>query len=128
MKGLYAWVGFKSIAIPFKVSPRLSGKSSWKFSNLTELAITGITSFSEVPLRISGFLGFIISSFAFVYALFIIIRTIIYGIDVPGYASLLVAVMFFGGIQLLSIGILGEYIGRIFNEVKNRPKYIIEKT
>ncbi len=125
MKGLYSWVGFKSIAVPFTVQKRAGGKSSWKFSRLTELALTGITLFSDIPLRIWSLIGFIISLIALVYALYIVTITLIFGVDVPGFATITVAIMFFGGIQLLSIGILGEYIARIFNEVKRRPKYIV---
>lgn len=127
MKGLYAWVGFKNIAVPFEVKNRAAGKSSWKFFRLTELAITGITLFSDIPLRIWSLIGFIISLIAFIYALYIVTVTLIFGVDLPGFATLVVAIMFFGGIQLLSIGILGEYIARIFNEVKRRPKYIVEQ-
>jgi glycosyltransferase involved in cell wall biosynthesis len=127
MKGLYAWVGYRSIGIPFVVQERQSGKTSWQFWRLTELAITGITSFSDIPLRVWSFIGFIISIISFNYALYIILDTMINGKSIPGFASIFVSIMFFGGIQLLSIGILGEYIARIFNEVKKRPKYIIEK-
>jgi glycosyltransferase involved in cell wall biosynthesis len=125
MKGLYAWVGFKTIGIPFKVNKRQKGKSSWRLGSLTELAITGITSFSDIPLRIWGVIGFMISVLAFAYGLYIVGDTLLFGADVPGYATIIVAIMFFGGIQLLSIGILGEYIARIFNEVKQRPPYLI---
>jgi glycosyltransferase involved in cell wall biosynthesis len=125
MKGLYAWVGFKSIAVPFDVQTRAAGKSSWKFTRLAELALTGITSFSDMPLRVWGYTGFVISFIALIYALYFVLKTLIYGVDVPGFPSILVGIMFFGGIQLMSIGILGEYIARIFNEVKQRPKYII---
>lgn len=128
MKGLYAWVGFKSIGVNFDVSERKAGTSSWSFTKLTELAITGITSFSNIPLRVWSFVGFIISTLSFGYACYQILVTMLYGVDVPGYSSLMVAIMFFGGVQLMSIGILGEYIARIFNEVKQRPKYIIEDT
>ncbi|MES2218328.1 MAG: glycosyltransferase family 2 protein [Pseudomonadota bacterium] len=127
MKGLYAWVGFKSIAVPFQVQERTAGKSAWGLRRLTELAITGITSFSDIPLRVWGFIGFIISLISLIYAIYIVTVTLIYGADLPGFPSIIVAVMFFGGIQLLSIGILGEYIARIFMEVKQRPKYIVEK-
>ncbi len=127
MKGLYAWVGFKKIAVPYEVQERAAGKSSWGFVKLTELAITGITSFSNIPLRVWGFIGFIISSVALIYAIYIVTVTLIYGADLPGYPTTVVAIMFFGGIQLLSIGILGEYIARIFTEVKQRPKYILEQ-
>jgi glycosyltransferase involved in cell wall biosynthesis len=127
MKGLYAWVGFTNIGVPFKVPQRQLGKSAWHFNNLAELAITGITSFSNVPLRVWSFIGLMISCSSFLFAVYMICKTLMYGVDLPGYPSLMVAIMFFGGIQLLSIGILGEYIARIFNEVKHRPKYIIRK-
>lgn len=126
MKGLYAWVGFKKIGVEFEVQDRAAGKSSWGFSKLTELAITGITSFSDVPLRVWGFIGFVISLFSMIYAIYIITVTMIYGADLPGFPTLVVAIMFLGGIQLLSIGILGEYIARIFTEVKQRPKYLVQ--
>ena len=110
MKGLYAWVGFKKIGVPFDVQDRAAGHSSWGLKKLAELAITGITSFSDVPLRVWGFIGFVISTIALVYAIYFVTYTLIYGVDSPGFPSLIVAVMFLGGIQLLSIGILGEYI------------------
>lgn len=126
MKGLYAWVGFKSIGVPFTVKERAAGTSSWRFTKLTELAITGITSFSDVPLRVWGFIGFIISLLSLIYAIYIVTVTLIFGADLPGFPTLVVAIMFLGGIQLLSIGILGEYIARIFTEVKQRPKYLLQ--
>lgn len=126
MKGLYAWVGYKSLGIPFEVRERAAGKSSWRFTKLTELAITGITSFSDVPLRVWGVVGFFISLVALIYAIYIITVTLMYGADMPGFPTLVVAIMFLGGIQLLSIGILGEYIARIFTEVKRRPKYLLQ--
>lgn len=125
MKGLYAWVGYKTLSLPYEVKERAAGKSSWRFSNLTELAITGITSFSDVPLRVWGLIGFIISLLSLIYAIYIIVVTLIFGADLPGFPTLVVAIMFLGGIQLLSIGILGEYIARIFTEVKQRPKYLL---
>ena len=126
MKGLYAWVGFKKTPVAFEVQNRAGGKSSWRFFKLTELAITGITTFSDVPLRVWGFIGLIISLVSLLYAIYFVTDTLIFGTDLPGFPSLIVAVMFLGGIQLLSVGILGEYIARIFTEVKQRPKYIIE--
>ncbi len=128
MKGLYAWVGFKSIAVTYEVQNREGGASSFSFKRLLELALTGIFSFSNIPLRIWSLIGLFISSISFVYALFIVFDTLIFGVDTPGYATIVVAIMFFGGVQLLSIGILGEYIGRIFSEVKKRPKYLIDKS
>ncbi len=125
MKGLYAWVGFKKIAVSYEVQARAGGKSSWGFSRLTELAITGITSFSDVPLRVWGWVGFVISLISMIYAIYIVTVTLIYGADLPGFPTMIVAIMFFGGVQLLSVGILGEYIARIFTEVKQRPKYLL---
>lgn len=126
MKGLYAWVGFKKVAVPFDVQDRAQGKSSWGFKRLAELALTGITTFSDIPLRVWGFIGFIVSLISLIYAIYIVTVTLLFGADLPGFPSIIVAIMFLGGIQLLSIGIMGEYIARIFTEVKQRPKYIIE--
>jgi len=128
MKGLYAWVGFKSYAITYEAQDRFAGKTSWSFFKLFDLALTGIISFSDIPIRVWGIIGIIISSLSLAYALWIIISTLVFGVDTPGFATLATAIMFFGGIQLMSIGILGEYIGRIFREVKKRPHYIIAKT
>jgi glycosyltransferase involved in cell wall biosynthesis len=125
MKGLYAWVGYKKIAVTFSIAERAGGASSWHFMRLAELAITGITSFSDVPLRIWGMIGFVISLISLFYAIYIVTVTLLYGADLPGFPTLVVAIMFLGGVQLLSIGILGEYIARIFTEVKQRPKYLI---
>lgn len=126
MKGLYAWVGFKSIGVPFTVEQRAAGKSSWGLKRLAELAITGITSFSNLPLRLWGIVGFAIAMCSFAAGVWFISKTLIFGVDVPGYASIMVAIFFFGGVQLCSIGVLGEYIARIFDEVKQRPRYIID--
>lgn len=125
MKGLYSWVGFKSIAIPFKVEKRINGQSSFNFKSLMRLAITGFTSFSNLPLRIWIIIGMLISFFSFCYALIILTQTLVYGITIPGWATLAVILLFLGGIQLLSIGILGEYISQIFIEVKGRPHFIV---
>ncbi|MDA8561992.1 glycosyltransferase family 2 protein [Gammaproteobacteria bacterium] len=126
MKGLYSWVGFKSCPVPYEVKKRAAGVSGWGFSSLAELAITGITSFSDIPLRMWSLFGFFISLISLVYAIYIVSVTMIFGSDLPGYPTLVVAIMFFGGIQLLSVGILGEYIARVFKEVKQRPNYIID--
>ena len=125
MKGLYSWVGFKSIAIPFKVEKRANGQSSFNFRSLMHLAITGFTSFSNLPLRIWVIIGTLISFFSFCYALVILTQTLLYGITIPGWATLTIILLFLGGIQLLSIGILGEYISQIFIEVKGRPHFIV---
>jgi polyisoprenyl-phosphate glycosyltransferase len=127
MKGLYAWVGYRSIAIPFKPKDRFAGQSSWHFFKLFDLALTGVISFSDFPLRAWSLIGVAISSISLIYALWIVLSTLIFGVDVPGYATIITAVIFFGGIQLLSVGIMGEYIARIFREVKRRPPFIIAK-
>lgn len=125
MKGLYAWVGYRSCAVPFEVQQRRHGMSRWRYRKLTELALTGFISFSDVPLRAWGLIGLLIAVLSFIGALFIVIKALLTGIVTPGYTSIMVAIIFFGGIQLLSIGILGEYIARIFHEVKKRPTYIV---
>ena len=125
MKGLYAWVGFKSIAIPFEPKNRESGKSTFSMGRLIKLGMAGLTSFSAAPLRLWIGIGALISFLALVYGAYVIIDTVVYGNAVSGWPTLTVALMLFSGIQLLSIGILGEYIGRIFTEVKQRPLYVI---
>lgn len=127
MKGLFAWVGFRHSEVEFTVEPRKSGKSSFNARRLWILALEGITSFSTVPLVVWAYIGFTVATIALFYGCWIIIKTLVFGIDVPGYASLLTAILFLGGIQLLGIGILGEYIGRIYSESKQRPIYIIRQ-
>ncbi len=124
-KGLYAWVGFSSVAIPYDHVDRHAGQSQWGFLKLFRFALDGITAFSTTPLRASTYAGLIISAFALLYALYFVLRTLFFGQDVPGFPSLIVSIMFFSGIQLISLGVIGEYVGRIYNEVKNRPLYII---
>lgn len=127
MKGLFAWVGFKQTAILFDRDPRLKGKTTWNYWRLWNFAIDGITSFSLIPLKVWGYVGLMLSLLSLLYASFLIIRTLIFGIDVAGYASLMVAVLFLGGIQLLTLGIIGEYVGRIYEEVKKRPLYLVRE-
>lgn len=127
-KGLYAWIGFRSVGVPFDVAERAEGVSKFTFRRLFAFAFDGITSFSTAPLRIWTWIGAVISAFAILSAAFFLVRTAILGVDVPGYASLIVSVMFFSGIQLISLGVLGEYIGRIFAEVKRRPLYIVDES
>ena len=126
-KGLYAWIGFKSIGVPFDAAPRLHGETKFSYRKLAHLALDGLMSFSTLPLRLWTFVGLATSAWALALAAFFLIRTLILGVDVPGYASLIVSIAFFAGIQLLSLGIIGEYIGRIFAEVKRRPLYVIEE-
>lgn len=125
MKGLYAWVGFKSIGIHFNEQQRQYGQSSFNFKALLQLAMSGLTGFSDLPLRLCIYLGALLALFAMSYGVWIIIETMIEGIRVPGWATLAAGMTLLGGIQLLCIGILGEYIGRIYAEVKNRPQYIV---
>lgn len=127
MKGLYAWVGFKSIAIPFELKDRPSGTSTFSTGRLIKLGMAGLTSFSAAPLQLWIGIGALISFLALVYGAYVIVDTAVYGNSVSGWPTLTVALMLFSGIQLLSIGILGEYIGRIFTEVKQRPLYVISE-
>jgi polyisoprenyl-phosphate glycosyltransferase len=126
-KGLFAWVGFKQIGVPYQVAKRLHGETKWNYAKLFRFAFDGLTSFSTAPLRLATYCGLFISLMAFLYAFTMIIRTLVLGIDVPGFPSLIVAVMFFSGIQLIFLGVIGEYVGRIFAEVKQRPLYIVAK-
>ena len=126
MKGLFAWVGFKTTVIEYAREKREAGQSSFNGWKLWNFALDGITSFSTLPLRIWLYIGALVSFLSFLYGSFIILKTLIFGVDLPGYASLAVIMLFLGGIQLIGIGILGEYIGRIYSESKRRPSYIIE--
>ena len=126
MKGLFAWVGFNAIGVPYERPQRAAGSSKFNLWRLWNFALDGVVSFSTVPLRASFYGGLVIAAVAVLYALFIIGRVLIFGIDTPGYASLLIAVLGMGAIQLVSIGIIGEYLGRLFLEVKGRPIYVVE--
>ena len=124
-KGLYAWVGFKGTGVPFIVEERRFGTTKWSFRKLFRFAFDGMASFSTVPLRIWTYLGFLISFLSIATAFFFLVRTLLFGTDLPGFPSLIVSVTFFSGIQLMSLGIIGEYVGRIFAEVKRRPLYVV---
>lgn len=126
-KGMFSLIGFKKIAIEFDRDSRVAGETKWNYFKLIDLAIEGITSFTIAPLRVATIMGIITAFLAFIYTVFIVVRTLIYGIDVPGYASLICVILLIGGIQLISLGVIGEYLGRIFVEVKNRPLYFIEE-
>ncbi|MEW6182315.1 MAG: glycosyltransferase family 2 protein [Bacillota bacterium] len=128
MKGLFSWVGFRQTSVPYKRNPRNAGKTKWNYWKLWNFALEGITSFSYIPLQFATYFGLTVAFFSFVYALFIIIRTLFYGRDVAGYPSLITVVLFLGGVQLFAIGVVGEYIGRIYNEVKQRPLYLIRNS
>jgi len=127
MKGLFAWSGFRQTAVEYDRAPRKVGETKFRYWKLWTLAIDGITSASTVPLRVWSYLGGVIAVAALVYAVFVIIKTLLYGADVAGYPSMMVAILFFGGLQLLSLGILGEYVGRILVETKHRPIYIVRE-
>jgi polyisoprenyl-phosphate glycosyltransferase len=125
-KGLYAWVGFRSIGVPFEVAERLHGATKFNYRKLFSFAFDGISSFSIVPLKLATYIGVIIAFLAVLAAFFYALRTLLFGADVPGFPTLVVAVMFFSGIQLISLGLIGEYVGRIFAEVKRRPLYLVQ--
>ena len=124
-KGLFSWIGFRKKEIVFDRPPRAVGKTKWNYLKLCGLALDGLSSFSELPLRLASVFGLICSATAFLYMLFIFVRTLLYGDPVAGYPSLVCIILFIGGIQLIVLGIMGEYIGRIYSEAKHRPDYII---
>jgi glycosyltransferase involved in cell wall biosynthesis len=128
MKGILAWPGFTQVTLSYDRHPRGAGNSKWNYWQLSSLAVSGITSFSNKPLRIASWLGLMVAMSTFAYGLWVLLRTLLYGDPVSGYPSLMLVILFLGGVQLTTIGILGEYIGRIFTEVKNRPNYIVRET
>ncbi len=125
IRGLVSWVGFPQTAIEYDRDARFSGDSKYPFSKMVRFAIDGITSFSDIPLRFASYFGFIVSAVAFVVAIFEIVLKIFTGYNLPGYTSTIFAILFLGGVQLIGIGILGEYIGRIYEEIKGRPLYVV---
>ncbi len=127
MKGLYAWVGFRSVPIEYEPPPRAEGRSSFGLGNLFKLAMAGLTSFSTLPLRLVAVAGGIISVVALGYGAWVIVEDLVYGIKVPGYPTIVVSIMFFSGVQLLSLGIIGEYLGRVFEETKRRPNFLVSE-
>lgn len=127
MKGLYAWVGFKSVALPFVPKDRAAGASSFNLRRLGALALLGLTSFTNLPLRMWSVLGGVIALLALAYGLWITVDTLIFGADLSGWPTLAAGIMLFSGVQLMSVGILGEYIGRIYDEVKHRPAYLLAR-
>jgi polyisoprenyl-phosphate glycosyltransferase len=127
-KGLYAWVGFKSVGIEFEVAERLHGATKFNYRKLFSFAFDGISSFSTVPLKIATYFGVLIACLATLAATFYALRTLFFGTDLPGFPTLVVSIMFFSGIQLISLGMIGEYVGRIFAEVKRRPLYLVGET
>ena len=125
MKGLFAWVGFTQATVYYERHPRFAGKTKWNYWRLWNFALDGITSFSSMPLKIWSYAGLLLAMLSLSYAVFLIARTAINGRDVPGYASIMVTILFLGGIQLITLGVIGEYLGRVYEEVKRRPLYII---
>ncbi len=127
MKGLFAWIGYRQKAVHYERDPRQAGETKWNYWKLWNFALDGITSFTIAPLKISTYLGLLTAASAFAYGIYMVIDTLIHGNPVPGYPSLIVIVLILGGVQLTAIGILGEYLGRIFNETKRRPLYFINE-
>lgn len=126
-KGLFSWIGYNKKEILYDRDPRAAGTTKWNYKKLVDLSIDGITSFTTSPLRWSAIIGIIVSIIGFIYMIYIIIKTIVSGVDVPGYASTMVVILFLGGIQLIFLGVIGEYLGRAFYETKGRPLYFIER-
>jgi hypothetical protein len=128
MKGLYAWAGCRHIGVPYAPPPRRHGASAMSMRRLTGFGLDGIVAFSRVPLAISGWIGAAVALMALVFGSYLTLRTLIVGVDVPGYASIMVGIMLLGGVQLLALGVLGAYIGRIYEEIKQRPLYLVSET
>lgn len=126
-KGLYCWIGFRKTSVAFETADRVAGTSSWNFWSLLNLAVNGITSFTTAPLRLATVLGFVVSLVAFIYMCYILLKTLLFGDPVQGFPTLLTVILFLGGVQLLSLGIIGEYLGRIFYESKHRPVYVVRE-
>ena len=126
-KGLFSWIGYNKKELLFDREPRAAGNSKMNFIKLLGLAVDGITSFSVAPLRLASILGIVISSVAFIYLVFVVVKTLLYGDPVAGYPSMISIILFMGGIQLIVLGIIGEYVGRIFNEAKHRPDYLVSE-
>jgi len=127
MKGIFAWAGFRTTVVEYAVAPRLQGKTNFNTWKLWNFALEGISSFSTVPLRVWTYVGVVISGLSLVYALYLIIKTVVFGVETPGFASMMVAILLLSGVQLIGIGVLGEYVGRIFMEVKQRPIYVVRE-
>ena len=124
-KGLFSWVGFSSVVVPFASPDRFVGTSRWSFVKLARFALDGIVSFSSLPLKVWSYLGAVVSLAAIAYGVYFLVHSLIFGTDVPGFPSLIVSIMFFAGVQLVSLGIIGEYMARIYEEVKARPLYVV---
>jgi polyisoprenyl-phosphate glycosyltransferase len=126
MKGLFAWIGFPQIAIEYKRDPRFAGDTKWSYWELWDFALEGITSFTIAPLKIASYIGLTVASGSFVYAIWIFYKTLVFGDPVSGFPTLIIIILFLGGLQLMTLGIIGEYLGRMFNESKRRPLYFVQ--
>ena len=126
-KGLFAWVGFRSIGVPYNVEARGEGRSRWRWRQLMRFAIDGVVSFTTIPLRVWSYLGLLVSACAFLFALYILVEALVFGISAPGFPTLIISVMFFAGVQLISLGVIGEYLGRVYEEVKGRPLFVVAR-
>ncbi len=127
-KGIFSFVGFNTKYIPYEVQERENGKSKWNFFKLLKYAVQGIISFSSFPLKASAYIGFFSAFISVIYLILVVIKRLAYGVDVPGYASIVVLLLFLGGLQLMSLGILGEYLSKVYDQVKGRPIYILKET
>lgn len=127
MKGLFAWIGFPQTAIEYSRDPRFAGETNWNYGKLIKFAVEGISSFTQEPLRLATYAGFLTALSAFLFGLYFVVKTLIFGEAVQGFTTLITVILFFSGVQLLSIGILGEYIGHMFIESKQRPLYFVKK-
>ena len=128
MKGLFAWVGFRTTSVNYHRAPRQAGQTTWSYVRLWRFALDGILSFSDAPLRIASYLGLVVSLMSFLYALNLLVQTLLFGNPVKGYPSLMVALLFLGGVQLMALGVIGEYLGRVYDESKGRPVYIVRES
>ena len=127
MKGLFAWVGFPTKAVLYHRAPRQAGTTKWSYWKLWNLALEGITSFTVMPLKVATYLGVLVATFAVIYGAQVVVKTLLFGNPVAGYPSLMTVILFLGGIQLVTLGVIGEYLGRVFNETKQRPLYLVER-
>jgi len=127
MKGLFGWVGYRQVGVPYDRAPRAAGSTKWNYWKLWNFAIEGITSFSAAPLKLATYVGLASALFAFLYGAWVIAHTLLFGDPVPGYPSLMVVILFLGGMQLMALGLLGEYIGRLYVEAKQRPLYLLDR-
>lgn len=127
MKGLFAWIGYPTRELEFDREPRYAGRTSWNWWSLWNFALEGITSFSAVPLKLASYIGLVTALVAFAYGVYVVIRTVVIGNPVPGYPSLITLILFLGGLQLMGLGIIGEYLARMFVEVKQRPLYLVQR-